>query len=57
MDYAKGVMKVPFSFAAELSPSQYARNGFILPSSEIRTVGKQLFAALEATVKKAKKMI
>merc|ERR1711970_696193 len=50
-DYAKAAAEIPYSFTVELPDS--GRYGFLLPPSEIKTVGAELWAATGVIAKEA----
>ncbi|CEF64918.1 Peptidase M14, carboxypeptidase A domain and Proteinase inhibitor, carboxypeptidase propeptide domain and Proteinase inhibitor, propeptide domain-containing protein [Strongyloides ratti] len=47
-DYAKGVLKIPYSYLIELRPkNSMMGNGFLLPESEIVYTGEETFEAIK----------
>uniref|UniRef100_A0AC35UAK9 Peptidase_M14 domain-containing protein n=1 Tax=Rhabditophanes sp. KR3021 TaxID=114890 RepID=A0AC35UAK9_9BILA len=48
VDYAKGVLKIPYSFLIELRPkNSMMGNGFLLPETEIVETGEETFEAMK----------
>uniref|UniRef100_A0A0N4ZWR9 Zinc carboxypeptidase A 1 n=1 Tax=Parastrongyloides trichosuri TaxID=131310 RepID=A0A0N4ZWR9_PARTI len=47
-DFAKGVLKIPYSYLVELRPkNSMMANGFLLPESEIIETGEETFEAIK----------
>lgn len=53
MDWVKGTLGVPYSYAMELRPDSYTSNGFITPTSQIKPSAQEVWAGLLSIAQQA----